>query len=306
MSNLTDAELLQAIPPTRRAHELRVGLFVLVGIVGFFTVLFLMTSPATFRGRYMVTTLVNDAQGIRKGDPVQMRGVNVGRVHDFQLDRGGVVLTLEIEGEWDIPVDSHTQLSSNGLIGGLTVAVVPGTSSEYLGPNGEMPGDAVAGIFDSAGDLAGDAGVVLERITTLLSDSAVTDINASVSSLRGLLGDLQQITAGQADQVHELTASLNRSAENVEGLTGSEAWTQTLASADSAMVRFNRTSTALETATTSLNTVLSRMERGEGTLGQLSANDSLYVSLQGAAESLRLLLDDVKENPGRYIKLEIF
>ncbi|NNF29513.1 MAG: MCE family protein, partial [Gemmatimonadetes bacterium] len=166
--SLSDAEVLEAVPPTRRAHELRVGLFVILGIVGFFTVLFLMTSPATFRGRYMVSTLVNNAQGIRKGDPVQMRGVNIGRVHDFELERGGVELTLEIEGEWQIPADSRSELISNGLLGGLTVAVVPGSSTEMVEPFEEIPGAVVPGIFDSAGDLTADAGVALERIQALL------------------------------------------------------------------------------------------------------------------------------------------
>ena len=48
------------------------------------------------------------------------------------------------------------------------------------------------------------------------------------------------------------------------------------------------------------------MERGEGTLGQLSVNDSLYVSLNAAAASMRLLVDDLRANPGRYINLSIF
>ena len=304
--SLSDAEVLEAVPPTRRAHELRVGLFVILGIVGFFTVLFLMTSPATFRGRYMVTTLVNDAQGIRKGDPVQMRGVNVGRVHDFELERGGVLLTLEVEGEWQIPDDSRTELISNGLLGGLTVAVVPGSSAEMVEPFEEIPGATIPGIFDSAGDLTADAGVALERIQALLSESTVSDIGASVSSLREVLSELSKITEGQAEEVRALTASLNRSAGNVEELTGSESLTETLSAADTAMVRLSRTSEALEATAASLNTILARMERGEGTLGRLSTSDSLYVSMNSAAESLRLLLEDIRERPGRYIKLEVF
>ncbi|MDH3222909.1 MAG: MlaD family protein [Gemmatimonadota bacterium] len=304
--SLSDAEVLQAVPPTRRAYELRVGLFVITGIVGFFTVLFLMTSPATFRGRYMVTTLVEDAQGIRKGDPVQMRGVNVGRVDDFRLERGGVLLTLEIEGEWEIPRDSRSELISNGLLGGLTVAIVPGSSTESLQPFDEIPGAIVPGIFASAGGLTEDAGVALERVQALLSESTVHDIGTSVASLREVLGDLAQITEGQADEVRALTASLNRSAGNVEEITGSVELSSTLQAADTAMVRLSRTSEALEAATASLNVVLARMERGEGTLGRLSTSDSLYVSMHSATESLRLLLDDIRARPGRYIKLEVF
>ncbi len=39
---------------------------------------------------------------------------------------------------------------------------------------------------------------------------------------------------------------------------------------------------------------------------KLSADDSLFTSITAAAESVRLLMDDVRENPGRYISVSIF
>jgi len=180
------------------------------------------------------------------------------------------------------------------------------SSDEMLEPFEEIPGSAVPGLFDSAGDLTKDAGEALGRVQALLSESTVQDIGASVASLREVLGDLAAMTEGQAEELRSLTTSLNRSAGNVEDITSSEELTRTLASADSAMIRLQRTSAALETATTSLHIILTRMERGEGTLGRLSTSDSLYVSMHGAAESLRLLLDDVRAHPGRYIRLEVF
>lgn len=303
---LSDQEVLRAVPPTAGARHFRVGLFVILGIAGFFTILFLMTSPATFRGRYMLVTRVHDAQGIRKGDPVQMRGINIGRVHRFALEGDSVLITLEVEGEWQVPSGSRSELLSGGILGGTVVSVVPGPGPGALAPMTELPGAAVPGVFDSAGDLADDAGDVLGRIQALLSDSAVAGAGAAVSSLRDLLDELATVTASQADEVRSLLAALNRSAENVEGITGAEEWGRTLASADSALTGMSRTSRALEESVSSLNAVLARIERGEGTLGQLSANDSLYHSLDAAARSLKDLLDDLKANPSRYLSISVF
>ncbi len=302
----SERDVLRAVPPTPRTREFRVGVFVILGIVGFFTVLFFMTSPATFRGRYMVATRVEDAQGIRRGDPVQMRGINIGRVHRFDLDPGGVLITLEIEGRWSIPTGSRSELSSSGILGGMVVSVVPGTGEGFVAPHGEIPGEVVGGVLDSAGDLTVGAGDVLARIQALLSDSAVTDVVSSVASLRDILNDLAALTGSQTDQLRSLTESLRRSAENVEGVTGAPEWTRTLASAESALSTLDRVSGTTEEAVASLNTLLARVEQGEGTLGQLSANDALYNSVTAAAESLRVLLDDVKANPGRYLKIEVF
>ena len=106
----SDRELDRVTPRMTGGREIRIGVFVLLGGLAFGAVLFLMTDPATFRGRYMVATEVIDAGGIRRGDPVQMRGVNIGRVHQFDLTASGVLITLEIEGQWGIPEDSHAVL----------------------------------------------------------------------------------------------------------------------------------------------------------------------------------------------------
>jgi len=48
------------------------------------------------------------------------------------------------------------------------------------------------------------------------------------------------------------------------------------------------------------------MERGEGTLGRLSTDESLYEEVEATVRTLRELLADVKANPGRYLKIEVF
>ena len=75
-----DQEILAATPRNTGGKEAQVGLFVILGVVSFIIVLFWMTDPATFRGRYMLVSEVTNAGGVRPGDPIQMRGVNVGRV----------------------------------------------------------------------------------------------------------------------------------------------------------------------------------------------------------------------------------
>ena len=100
-ARLKEEDLMKALPRRSANREVRVGLFVLVGLAAFLTVLFTMTDVGTFRGRYYVDTVVESAGGMRRGDPVQMRGVNVGRVIDFDIAPGGVDVRMEI---YDYPV----------------------------------------------------------------------------------------------------------------------------------------------------------------------------------------------------------
>ena len=307
VSEPTDEELRNAMPRNRRRLEFRVGIFVLVGLVSALFALFLLTDPSTFRGRYRISTVVDDAGGIRRGDPVQMRGVNVGRVMKFSMDSGGVRITLEIEGEWDIPVDSRSRLVSGGILGGRTVEIVEGGSLETISGGGELPGENVDGILDFPAELGQDAQAVLGQIQELLAEPTLDAIQGSAQELQGLLGQLSLLAEEQGRELAQLTASLNRSAQGLETAAGSgDDLASAIARADSALLTVNRTSEAVLTASEALQTILHRIEVGEGTLGQLSTNPALYENLTSALESIRALTDDLRENPKRYVRFELF
>jgi len=302
----TDRELDQVAPALAGGREIRVGAFVLLGALAFGIVLFLMTDPATFRGRYLVVTEVTDAGGIRRGDPVQMRGVNIGRVHQFDLSSEGVVITLEIEGRWEIPDDSRTSLGSLDLLGGRIVRVVRGRSDTPIRPGDILPGESVEGVLGMADVIGDEARQTMERIRVLMADTAVTSVHASIAELEEVLSDLSEITEGQKAELSSLSASLGRSAGRVEELAMREELDRSLARADSTLARLQSASGSLAEASTSLAVILDRVERGEGTLGRLSGDETLYESLDTALEEIAELARDLRENPDRYINLRIF
>ncbi|MBT8396289.1 MAG: MCE family protein [Gemmatimonadetes bacterium] len=302
-----EQELKSALPQKRRRLEFRVGIFVLIGIATTLTALFLLTDPSTFRGRYRITTVVEDAGGIRRGDPVQMRGVNIGRVMSFSMASEGVRITLEIEGTWAIPEDSRGRLVAGGILGGRTVEIVEGSSSERIRGGAELPGENVRGLLDMPAELGQDAQAVLVQIRSLLAEPTLEAIQGSAVELQGLLERLSRLAAEQGQEIAELTASLSRSASGLEDAAASgEDVARAVARADSALVTVNRTSQVVLSASEALQTILRRIETGEGTLGQLSANPVLYETLVATLESVKALTDDIKANPGNYVKIEIF
>jgi len=303
----TDEELRNALPRNKRRVEFQVGAFVLVGIAAALFALFLLTDPSTFRGRYRITTDVEDAGGIRRGDPVQMRGVNIGRVMGFNMDSRGVRITLEIEGEWRISPDSKTRLVSGGILGGRTVEIVEGSSPDRIRGGGHILGENVGGFLGLPEELGQDAQAVLGRIKDLLAEPTLEAIQGSAQELQTLLAQLSRLAEDQGREIGELTASLNRSAAGLEDAAGSGAdLARAVSRADSVLVTVNRTSEVVFRASEALQTILQRLEAGEGTLGQLSTNPILYETLTEALESFQLLTDDIRENPGRYVRIEIF
>ena len=302
----TDRELERITPPLAGGSEIRVGVFVLLGVLAFAAVLFIMTDPAAFRGRYMVLTEVANAEGIRRGDPVQMRGVNIGRVHRFDLSPEGVVVTLEIEGRWEIPEDSRTTLGSLDLLGGRAVQIAIGTSPNPVQPGQVLPGEATVGVMALADTMGAEVRHTLSQLQALLADSTVAAVHTSVSDLEALIGNLAAIAEEERDGLSEFSASLSRSAARVEELTGREELDRGIARADSTLSVLQEASASLARATSSLETILARMEGGEGTLGRLSEDEALYETLDRALAEVGDLARDIRENPERYVNIRIF
>lgn len=303
---LTEDELLSVLPARSVNREARVGIFVLIGVAAFLIALFTFTDVGTFRGRYYVTTTVPDAGGVRRGDPVQMRGVNIGRVVGFGMVPDGVRIRLELYDEYEVPQGSVAHLKSSGLLGGMTVDVIPGASDENIGDDGVLPGTSAEGLISSAESLGVEADTVLRRITSLLAPQTIGAVGRSASELQTLLVELNGLAARQRQELAALSTSLRRSAEGIEGVTTGPELGRAVARIDSLTVRLSATSTSLDVAAQSLDAVLGRIERGEGTLGLLSADEALYTNLNSAAENLNALVVDIRENPGRYLDVRVF
>ena len=308
-ASATQAE--EAVPEQAGKRQVRIGMFVLAGLFATIYLLYLLTDPATFRNRYKITTVVENVLGLRKGDPVQMRGVTIGRVHDFELAVGGedVVIILEVEGQWLIPEGSRTQLVSPGLMAPKTVEVLPGPGPATIGPGDSLPGTAVKGLLDDTESLGEKGQIALDRIAELLSPKNLDAFGGSAEGLNTLLSDLSDLVESERENLKDLIQSLNSAAEGLTEVTGPEFredLTSLVAGADSLMSRLNRTSESIEGAVASFDAILARLENGEGTLGQLLVNDTLFTNLAATAESARLLMDDLRENPGRYINFSIF
>jgi phospholipid/cholesterol/gamma-HCH transport system substrate-binding protein len=299
-------------PPSSRGHgrEVWVGLFVLAGFIGGLMLLFAMTSPAMFRGRTIINTVVTDAGGIRKGDPVLMKGVVIGRTQKFQINRqqGNVSVKLEIEGEYQVPRDSRVEIKSAGLMGQMVADVIPGTATDPVKTGDVLPGSLRGGgdVMENANKAVAKADDVMIQVKAMLSDEVVKNVKDSTQEMSVLLKELSATTTEQRSQLAVLTKSLRKSAEGLEGAATRPEIQSAIKKADEAMGHMNEASASFKRSSASLETFTTRLNSGEGTLGKLAKDDSLYKNLNEAALNASKLMADFREHPKRYVKLSFF
>jgi phospholipid/cholesterol/gamma-HCH transport system substrate-binding protein len=311
------ADAPRPLPPMPRLpgryREARVGLFAILGVFATWFALMTLTSPTLFRGRYILTTSVANAGGIRKGDPVQTRGVNIGRVLGFGIGERGVRLQLEIEKPYEVPSDSRAELRSSGLLAGMTVDVVPGRSARPAAWGEELPGGKGPGVFDKVQGLAGEADKAAQRLQKLLSDRTIRNVEDGTGEAGKVLRQASGVLSDQRGELAALTTSLRKSAEGVERVTTGPELERVVKQMDELTRRVDTLVANVNRSASSLDAVLARVEQGEGTLGKLSRDDVLYervsqaaTDFDKAAVELQKLVEDVRRQPKKYINLTIF
>ena len=121
--------------------EVIIGAAVLLVALGFVVFLYQSTGLSVSNSKhYELKADFRSADGIHVGTDVRLAGVKVGTVSDLGLNAETyrAEAELAIENKIDIPDDSALTVSSEGLLGGNFIEIIPGASYEYMRPGDEF------------------------------------------------------------------------------------------------------------------------------------------------------------------------
>ena len=120
--------------------EVLVGGAVLAVAVGFMIYAGQMTGLSGGPKQYTLSASFRSADGVLVGTDVRMAGVKVGRVTSIELDPATyrAATVISVRDGIDVPDDSAVAISSEGLLGGNYVEILPGGSPFYFAPGDEI------------------------------------------------------------------------------------------------------------------------------------------------------------------------
>lgn len=299
------------------SKEVKVGIsIILAALIFYFGGRYLQSIPL-FRGSYMLRAQFSDAGGLVSGNQVRINGVNVGSVESVKLDPEARIarVTFRVDEGVTIPKGSTASITGMSALGGVRLSINLGPpSNPPIEPGGLVPTppekDILAQLSDKAPLIAARADSLLattnatmEEAQTLLR-SPDSDLRTTLIAIRESANTLSQVLQAQQDE-------LNRVLENTAALTN-ELRTFARTNTDSVNVTIQHLNTVLDQAdrnlntleqtTTELNLLMRKINRGDGTLGRLVNDPSLYVRLDSMAIQMNTVIEDFQSNPGRYLK----
>jgi len=294
-------------------NEIKVGVALVLSALIFYVGIRYFKDLPLFQGTNAFSTNFANANGLVSGNVVRIHGVNVGAVDEVRLAPGSsrAEVSFHVDRGVVIPHGSTTSIGGFGALGVIRIDINLGPAD---GP-AHQPGDVIPSYEeDSLDDLLERAPALVGRADSLLIgatatlDAARTLIAHPESDLRQTLVAIQ----GSAQAINSLLRSeqarIARVLEGVDTLTGSlntlarDSLGVTVENLNALLDRVDQNMAALMGTTATLNTILGKIDRGEGTLGLLINDASLYHQLDTTLANLNRILLDFERDPKRYLK----
>ena len=325
-------------------NEVRVGLVVILGIALIIGGTLWLQGWQFGDEDREVQAWVREVGQLKQGSAVKLRGVPIGTVTAVELGprSGGVLISMTVAEDVTLPEDPVVLLSPESLFGDWQAEIFPRTRFpiyEYAIPPepGVMPGYSlpdVSRLTAVADRIAENLAILTDRIDVAFTDETAMNIRDAIENITRVTGQLTSLVQGQEQTVQEVAAGLetttatlseaartaNRAFGQIEAavsggqlsaiVSNVETMTAQIDSLGRALVavtdELESTVVSADSSFESLNDLMAGLERGEGTLGQLLQDTTLYSELVLTNSLVQDVLLDLQRNPRKYINLRVF
>lgn len=254
-----------------RSTTIKLAAFTVFTIIVTFWLASVIGKLSPFKDTYELNAVFTDATGILNGDSVKIAGVQVGKVTTFKVVEGKAIVTMEIEGDVEIPTNSFFDIKFLNLLGQRVVDIRPAEA-----PASEVYADGET-VPETQTTPALDLSVVFNNLRPLIQSTNPEDINTvartvlavfkgredDLAGILGNLGNLSETLSGRDQRLarlvtdlDQLTQILNRRSGNIR--TGLQNFTEFMESLADVTPRIERVVDQLNTASVKFGGVVSR------------------------------------------------
>lgn len=309
---------------------IKVGIFViLIGIITVWGLGYLRNKNFFTSGNFYYAEY-QDIKGLTMSGVVYLNGYKIGDVTgiDFKGDHSGnIVVEFIIKEDIQIPEGSVAEISSLDIMGTRGIRIIRSDDSgQYLSSGdtleskveqdlSEQVNQQILPIKIKAEEMISSFDSVLVAVRAVFNERTRYNLRQSFEHIQVTLRNLQStsysldtIVAGKQRKIQTIIDNAESITNNLEA--NNEQITlilQNFSDISDSLARADVAATLRKTdkAVSDLSAILEKVENGEGSLGLLVQNDSLYNNLNEASEELNALIDDIKQRPDRYLHFSV-
>ncbi|MCD4694658.1 MAG: MlaD family protein [Bacteroidales bacterium] len=312
------------------SKEFKIGLVITVALALLYWGFNFLKGEDIFSNERVFKAIYKDVAGLEKANPVTINGLNVGQVRDMYFGPGGdtkVTIEIVIRDKIDIPSNSTAEIISSDLLGSKAVIINLGNSTEMAFTGDTLASEVEMSIKDEvnrqlkplknkAETLMFSIDSVLTMLQSLFSTANTDNFAKSVKHIANSFENLESTTrtfdtllSGQRSRLENILSYIESVTYNIK--QNEEQFNQIINNLASisdtlAAVQFAQTINNVNTTMVEMAGITSKINSGEGSLGLLVNDDSLYINLENTTRELDLLIRDMRMNPKKYVRFSVF
>ncbi len=313
------------------SKEVKVGLFAVIGLALLIAGYNFLKGFDPLQGYHKYYVVYSSVDGVVKSTQVTINGLKVGQVEDISMLREGdpsqLIVTLVVESSIKLPIGTTATVATSGLLGSTDIVIHPIQGTSFYGNKDTLVAayqeslqGAIKKIVDPIKEKSEKVLITLDNMLNSMNqlfdstgtrklENSIDDFAGTMNHVRNVTGRMDQLTEEEYDNLksmfenlESITKSLRNNNEVIaKSLKNVSRITDSLAAAD-LTATINHTRDVMR----EFSTTLDKINHGEGTLGKLANDTSLYVNLNNTSKELNALMADMQEYPGRYFSVSVF
>jgi phospholipid/cholesterol/gamma-HCH transport system substrate-binding protein len=312
------------------SREVKVGVVFVVAIAVMIWGLMYLKGLELFKSKRTFFAKYEYVNGLVSANSVSIKGLKVGQVKALsfsKIDPGKIIVELIVENDYPIPKNSIAKIVSSSLIGAKEIEIELGDSKEFLESGdtlkayteatlGEEVNRQIIPLKEKAEKLISSIDTVASIVQELLNANTRTNLIMAIEHVKETLENLANITynvdtlvdsqrnhlASIITNFESISDNLRQNNDKIKNiLTNFSNISDSLAKADVPAILGN-----VDKTISNLNNAIEKINKGEGSIGLLLNDKKLYDEVTKAAKDLNLLLEDIKANPSKYVKVSVF
>lgn len=310
--------------------EIKAGIIMILTIVVFIWLFHFMKGKNLLKNTDSYYVIYHKINGLGTGNPVLINGYKTGIVESIEFipdHSGDLLVKITMDKPFPIPADSHAEIYSADLMGTQAIRIKLGHSTSILHSGDTLPGITEGSLSEQvsaqmlpvkvkAENLLASIDSVMAVIQYTFNEDFRDNFSRSFSEIRQTIDNLKRSTYTVdtfltnpdgtmsliMDQTQDITSLLRSNLIKMDTILGNlSSVSDSLSEAD-----IKATLTNLNRTLEQTGILLAGINSGEGTLGKLATNDSLYMAIESLTFRLDTLITRITEKPKKYLKISVF